>query len=563
MDRRQFNTYALSALVASVAAGNAGAAFGSSGALSPSSKTLNRLTFGATEQSIAEFEAMGKKQWLAEQLSLPALDADMVKRLANARLHIEYEAGYEGFENDGEDRSWPGRNEVIPYQYLDVDGAALLRLTDFDTTFIDWEERVRPSREVQSSVFIRSVHAKAQLREVMTQFWHDHVNVNSQSNEVTAAYFVQYDAVMRANSLGNFRKMLGEVTRSPAMLFYLNNEASQASPANENFARELLELHTLGAPNYVNGQYASWAEVPGADEGMAQGYLDEDVYEVARAFTGWTFGDGRYLAEGRNAPVTGAFYYEDSWHDPYQKRILGAEFPPNSGPMADGEKVLDLLAAHPGTAHYVCEKICRRLLMDNPPKELVSAAAQTFLAHRDAPDQIGKVIETIVMSETFEAVPARKLKRPFEFLISLYRTAGIQLVSPSYDLVYVLGNTGWSQHEFRPPTGHSDLSEDWANTSALKGTVDLALFAIAENFTGVNTDYRALMGEAGKNWGSALIFWFERFKGVDDPKGASVALLDALDISPDMPLPEDDDELDWLVNAAIGLSALTPKFMFR
>jgi hypothetical protein len=185
--------------------------------------------------------------------------------------------------------------------------------------------------------------------------------------------------------LGNFRALLGEVARSPAMLYYLNNSDSIASPANENYARELLELHTLGAGNYLNDRYDDWKAVPGATEGLADGYLDLDVYEVARAFTGWSVGDGRWIAEGETAPRTGRFHYVARWHDPYQKRILGREFPPNRGPLQDGEEVLDILAAHPGTARFVCSKIARRLLSDDPPAALVEQMADRFLATRNAP----------------------------------------------------------------------------------------------------------------------------------------------------------------------------------
>ena len=559
MNRRKFNLLAASMVAASVSLGGREAL----GALSPISAaelTLNRLTFGATPDSILVFEALGKSAWLDAQFSAPIEDKDLHARLAAARLPIEYEAGSDG---DNPEKSWPARNEALAYQYLQSSGADLLRLVDFDTTFIDWEERIRPAREVQSAVFIRATHSNAQLREVMTQFWHDHFNVNSQAHGMTAAYFAQYDTMLRRNALGNFRQMLGEMTKSPAMLFYLNNEASEASPANENFARELLELHTLGAPHYVNGQYANWAEVPGARQGMATGFLDEDVYEVARAFTGWTFGDGRYLQEGTNAPLSGEFLYVDSWHDPYQKRVLGHELPPNSGPMEDGEAVLDLLAVHPGTAKYVCEKICRRLLMDHPPQDLIDMAAQVFLANSAAPDQISAVIRAIVMSDTFDATPARKLKRPFEFLISIYRRAGAQLVSPKYDLAYQLAVTGWSQHEFRPPTGHSDLSEDWANTSALNGMVLAATMGLEPELIGSEMDFESLMGAQGQTWGSALTFWFERFGGMDDPKETATQLLAQHDIAPDAPLAADEEETAWILRSVIGLGALTPKFMFR
>ena len=276
--------------------------------------------------------------------------------LQTARLQIAYEAG-----SDQNGHTWPALDELRPLAALTADPADLTPLIDWDLG-MDFAERIRPAQEVIAAALIRAVHAPAQLREVMTQFWHDHFNVNALKDEFTAAFFPSHDAALRTHALGNFRDLLGVVARSPAMLYYLNNADSRASPANENYARELLELHTLGAENYLNDRYDDWHSVPGVAEGLAQGYLDLDVYEVARAFTGWSVGDGRYVNDGYDAPKTGQFHYVEAWHDPYQKRVLGVEFPPNRAAMADGEQVLDILATHPATARFVCTKIARRLL---------------------------------------------------------------------------------------------------------------------------------------------------------------------------------------------------------
>lgn len=183
---------------------------------------------------------------------------------------------------------------------------------------------------------------------------------------------------MRRHALGNFRALLGEVAQSPTMLYYLNNASSRASPANENYARELLELHTMGVANYLNDQFDNWHDVPKAEDGLAVGCIDQDVYEVARAFSGWTVGDGGWLDAGTDKPVTGAFFYATLWHDPYQKRVLGVEFEANAAPMSDGEKVLDMLAAHPATARFVTEKILRRLGLENPRAALKARVAEVF-----------------------------------------------------------------------------------------------------------------------------------------------------------------------------------------
>jgi Protein of unknown function (DUF1800) len=305
-------------------------------------KALNRLTFGCTRKAAAECEALGFDAWLDQQLALRGDDAAARAQLGKATHPISYEAG-----KDENGHRWKALEENRrPLNRLEDDPEDLVVLNDWQRG-MDYSERERPAREVQLATLIRAVHSEAQLFELITQFWHDHFNVNSLKDAGCAAYFPLYDKAIRAEALGNFRKLLGSVAQSPSMLFYLNNEASQASPANENFARELLELHTLGEINYLNDRFKDWKDVPGARDGMASGYIDQDVYETARAFTGWTVADGRQISEGENLPMTGAFAYVDGWHDPYQKRILGREFRPNARAMEDGEAVLDMLARHP------------------------------------------------------------------------------------------------------------------------------------------------------------------------------------------------------------------------
>ena len=482
LDRRQFQTLAMALLAGSMLPGRTSAATPADPAL----LTLNRLTFGATPAAIARFAELGKAAWLDEQLHLdPTADTALADRLSAATLKIEYEAG-----NDGPNRSWPARSELIPYRYLTASGPEILALTDYATP-MSYEERIRPGREVQAASLIRATHAEAQLREVMTQFWHNHFNVNAFRDEITAANFPAYDRAMRANALGNFRTLLGEMARAPSMLFYLNNEASRASPANENFARELLELHTLGAENYFNGLYDDWKAVPGAVEGAAEGYIDQDVYEVARAFTGWSYGDGRWIAEGDEAPRTGLFHYIDSWHDPYQKRILAHEFAPNGAPEADGNRVLDILATHPGTARFICRKLIRRLLADTPDDAIVEAAAELFLAHAAAGDQTrtsGAPHRDVRCVRRHPAAKAQASVRVRGLAVPRHRRRGG--AAPRSISCGTWRQAGWLQHEHRPPNGPSDRSEDWANTNAVNGLVNLAFNAFEEWFGAAEFDVR-------------------------------------------------------------------------
>ncbi len=503
---------------------------------------LNRLTFGATPDSRASLAEMGAEAWLDGQLASPPDDADLTARLVAQRLRISYPAG-----NDGAGH-WKARDQLRPLAALTAAPDSVLPLLDW-TKAMDFSERIRPAEEVIAASLTRAVHAQAQLREVMTQFWHDHFNVQSQKDEFTAVFFPAHDAELRTHALGRFRDLLGAVARSPSMLCYLNNADSRASPANENYARELLELHTLGAGNYLNDRFPHWHQVP-VTEGVAVGYIDEDVYEVARALTGWTVGDGRWIAEGVDAPKTGVFHYAEAWHDPYQKRILAVEFPPNRAAMADGEEVLDLLARHPGTARFICTKIARRLLADQPDAGLIDRLTQVFLARQDAPDQIAQVIRALTRDPAF-AAPPTKLRRPFEFLAALYRATGAEITGTENGWTWQLLRAGWHQHTFPPPTGHSDLTEDWQSTTTLLRLVDYALYAHDEGFGATASRLDA----PGKTLDDLARHWAERLTG--SPQTDVLALVGA---DPSEPLGADRHDQSVV---AVAFAALTPAFLFR
>lgn len=220
-----------------------------------------------------------------------------------------------------------------------------------------------PLMELSQARLARAVHSERQLQEVMVDFWFNHFNVFARKGPVRL-FLAEYEReVIRPHALGNFRELLEAVAQSPAMLFYLDNWMSvapdganvagqtprrrrgQAKGLNENYARELLELHTLG----VDG-----------------GYTQEDVVEVARAFTGWTI-DLR----------TGEFIFRADLHDADLKVVLGQKIA-GGGSMSDGDQVLDLLARHPSTARFISEKLARRFVSDDPPESLIERAAATF-----------------------------------------------------------------------------------------------------------------------------------------------------------------------------------------
>lgn len=473
------------------------------------SSDVNLVARAGIRAGSADRERLGKDGWagwVAAQLQMPTGDSPAVSAaIAKAVLPIQYEAG-DGYVARKDDRAFTLLRKPLN---------ELWHLVDWDTKMA-WEERVRPASELLAATVLRATLSDAQLRETVTDFWRDHFAVNRDAVEDVAVALPTYDQdVLRIHAFGNFREMLEAVATSTAMLAYLNNASSKASPANENYARELLELHTLGAPAYLNATFDRWREVPGALKGKPQGYIDQDVYEAARAFTGWTYGGGQYVSDGVALPKTGEFTYTEQWHDPYQKRVLGVEFDPHTAPMADGRKVLDLVAFHPATAHYVCWRLCRRFVADAPPADLVKSAAQIFADSAGAKDQLARVMEHILLSPEFAMADAR-LQRPLFLFASLQRSAGVVL-PPSQENVWMLNGMGQSLYGWPSPAGHPLATAYWQSPGLLvrrwRGMGDIWTRIMARE---PDKDWANIPGFA-QHWAKAM--------GLDDRHAVSSAEL--------------------------------------
>jgi uncharacterized protein (DUF1800 family) len=532
-------------------------AFAATPATTDLRKALNRLTFGTTTQTLAIAEKFGFEKWLDNQLGAFSKDENLNDVLNSAFIPIEYQAGKDENGNEWKAVSEPKRALSHLKNYALAD---FVPLANFSKSY-NYSERERPAREVQLASLIRAVHSENQVSEVIVQFWHDHFSVNSVKDAQCATYFVLHDRLIREEALGNFRLLLGNIAKSPAMLAYLNNAESRASPANENYARELFELHTMGEAGYTNGNYEKWSDVPGAKAGLAETYIDQDVYEAARAFTGWTIGDGSDLGEGDILPLTGEFTYFQRWHDPYQKRILGVEFKANAAPVSDGETVLDILSKHPATAKTIALKLTRRLLADEPDEALVSEVAAAFLSLTDDPAQIGKLVKLIALSPQFSAQEPTKMKRPMEFLVSLYRatSATVRTTGNAY---YHLQHAGWRQHEWRPPTGHPDVASYWANTNTLSAMTSIAMNALEDWFGTVEIDLWSGERKNIKTIGALAEYWSTQILGTKPDEAFISALAEGFG-SPDDNLAEEEDGRGWQARTMIALVALSPEFMTR
>ena len=315
----------------------------------------------------------------------------------------------------------------------------------------EWEYRRLPVWETERVAFVRVLHSKRQLTEVLADFWHNHFNVYGWDSWIQSM-FVHYDRdVIRGNMLGNFRKMLGDVARSPAMLYYLDNQSNSGGSPNENYARELFELHGLGAENYFGVRRTNDPEIVD-EQGNRKGYIDSDVYGATTCFTGW-----------RVNTDTGLFKFDAASHFPYTKVVMGEILEDFLG-EEDGNIVLDLIANHPGTARYIARKLCRRLVSDNPAESLVQAAADVFYANREAADQLQKVVRTILLSEEFRTTWGDKMRRPFDFAGALLRATQCNYDAKSDYFFWWYDAMGQGLFEWHPPNGYPDVAHAWNST---------------------------------------------------------------------------------------------------
>ena len=315
---------------------------------------------------------------------------------------------------------------------------------------------------------LRAIESKRQLAEELDDFWFNHFNV---FYEKGADRFLIPDyerQAIRPYVLGKFRDMLEATAKSPAMLFYLDNFQSVRPDIdtnnknrkvkrglNENYARELMELHTMG----VNG-----------------GYTQHDVTEVARCFTGWT------LLEPRRG---GDFFYNDRLHDKGEKVVLGHVIPAGGG-MDDGEKVLDILATHPSTAHFISQELAQRFVADNPPATLVDKMSQTFLASNG---DIREVMKVMLTSKEFwsEGAYRAKVKTPFEMVVSSVRALDADVID-AWALANQVANLGEPLYRKQEPTGYSNLNSEWVNSAALLSRMNFALQLARNGVPGVKVD---------------------------------------------------------------------------
>ncbi|WP_296947258.1 DUF1800 domain-containing protein [uncultured Massilia sp.] len=394
---------------------------------------LNRLAFGPRPGDVERVRRMGVQAWIAEQLHperIP-LPPDLQARL-DALETVNRSAG----------------DALAEFLELRRDA----RMDGEQAQQARRQRQAQVAREAAEARLLRAIDSPRQLEEVMVDFWFNHFNVFS-GKGITRALVASYERdAIRPYALGTFRDLLGATAKHPAMLFYLDNAVSSAPRAeakgkaaglNENYARELMELHTLGADG---------------------GYTQRDVTELARMLTGWTFDQRRLARTGET------FRFDERRHDQGAKTWLGRDVAPAG--QREGEQALDVLAVHPSTAHHVSFELAQYFVADAPPPALVERMAASWTA---SGGDIRTVLATLFASPEFmdAASAGAKFKTPYQFVVSAARASAVPVANVG-PLVSTMSQLGMPLHGCQTPDGYKNTQDAWLNPDALTRRITFA-----------------------------------------------------------------------------------------
>ena len=453
---------------------------------SPERIAINRVTFGARDSDIAKAQSLGWTGWVEDQLNPPVGDDPLTAQLLkDATLRITY-----GERNDSQG-TWPAVDEDRPLNTLSMTGEELFKIYgDVNRTrTLPTNEINRIAEEVAAATWLRNTHSQYQLREFMVDFWHRHFNVATGEGSLVIFTLPVYDQeVMRDHALGNFTDLVNANARSTAMLFYLDNAVSRATTPNENYARELLELHTMGRDAYQGVTTPPWSGPGSAPIGTKSvGFSDQDILQASRALSGWTVGMGQRISSTRSLATSGKFVYESTYHNRNATTFLGvnlatlqpaANLENQTGAIAQGNKVIELAAQHEKTAAFVVGKIAKRIFGDDPPKAVVDAAVKTWLDNRESPEQIKLVMRTFLMSPELMQGPQTKVRRPYEKVIAFARATNSK-IRPTRLVSTAFAATKDALFLWGTPNGWPDDSEYWLSTTGLMTQWNTNLTAMA------------------------------------------------------------------------------------
>ncbi|MCA0350941.1 MAG: DUF1800 family protein [Chloroflexi bacterium] len=463
---------------------------------------LNRLSYGPLPGEIEQVQALGWDAYLEQQLNPSQLDDSALEQQL---------AQFETLNHTS--------SHLIEHYPKGANGSRLI------------------IRELQAASLLRAASSKRQLFELMVDFWSNHFNIYIGKNQVKWLKTADDREVIRQHALGKFRDLLLASAKSPAMLVYLDN-AENVRPGvkvgkkklglNENYAREVLELHTVGAD---------------------AGYSQADVQAVARVLTGWTI-------TRPNSDQPGLFQFLAKFHDLEAKRIdfLQLDLAADGG-IEEGELLLKLLAEHPKTAQRLAYKLCLRFVSDDPPADLVERVAQTYLQHDT---DIRAMLNVLFNSDEFLAAAQQKIKQPMHLLISVIRATNSSITNQAFkgqnSLLEQLTSLGQMFFNWPPPDGYPQISSAWVNTGAMLSRWNLA-FALAEGrIDGLKTDIPKFTKQ--QNQASQLVDTLANYLNLSLAAESRASLIDYLNAS-QAPNPTVDQAK---IAGLLGLLLASPEF---
>lgn len=390
---------------------------------------LSRCCYGIRSQDWNRGTELDYTGWLTEQLNMAASEDAGVEALVAA--------------------TWPRIGMSAAELLADVRATSNAQLAAGD---------------LRAASLLRQLYCKRQLFETMVEFWSDHFNIATTASPESYYKCVDDREVIRANALGTFKTMLHASARSLAMLYYLDNVSNRNTGPNENYARELMELHTLG----VDG-----------------GFTETDVSEVARCFTGWT-------VSGVSSGMP-TFAFVSSRHDTSGKLVLGTTIPAGGG-ISDGNAVLDLLAGHPSTAKYIATKLCQKFIGDAPQQTAIDAVAATFTS---SGGHIPSVLMTLLGSAEFISSYDRKVRRPVDYVLACLRATDATLSGNFLTgIVNRLNTLGQLPFRWPTPDGYPDDMDGWVNSGAMLNRWNWAVAVAEGKVSGVAIDLAGLSANA-------------------------------------------------------------------
>ena len=358
---------------------------------------LNRASFGLTPETLDEVHTRGLRGWVDWQLDPAVIDDSGV----DARLST--------------------------YDWIGWSAEELFHHPSLAT----WQL----ANEFRGVRLVRATYSKRQLFERVVEFWSDHFNIFGSAGDTYILKIVDDREVIREHALGRFSDLLHASAKSPAMLAYLDNDTNVVGAAQENYAREVMELHTLGADGP---------------------YTEVDVRELARCFTGWTYQHGTQIGSGY-----GTFEFRAQDHDLGPKSVLGQQIPAGGG-ISDAEQILDFLAVHPKTVDFVTTKLAKWFYGESPPQSVIDDAKAIWVQTQGSIEDVVRSLLSPHALRRARPWDAPKFKRPFHWSISMFRATGIEFTDPT-STTWQLSSHGDLPFRWGPPNGYPDTAEAWAS----------------------------------------------------------------------------------------------------